>query len=440
MKITVIGSGYVGLVTAACLAEVGNHVVCLDLDAKKIENLKNGIIPIYEPGLEDLMRREILAERISFTTDVQVAIEHGVVQFITVGTPTNEENGSADLSHVWSVAESIGRYMNQYIVVVNKSTVPIGTADAVYEKIKSALMERDSDIDFNVVSNPEFLKEGAAIEDFRRPDRVVIGTDSDKAFEIMKELYDAFVLKTERVIRMSARSAELTKYAANGMLATRISYMNSLARLADKTGANIDSVRIGMGSDSRIGPSFLYAGCGYGGSCFPKDVKALIHTAREFGVTLPILDSVELVNDQQKLVLVEKIVDYFGNISEMKFAVWGLSFKPNTDDMREAPSGPIIRELVRAGAKVVCYDPVALDHASKIYQDEPSVSFKKNSLGTLTNVDALIITTEWKEFRALDWEAMTKLMKNPVIFDGRNMQHPEVPRKQGFTYFSIGRP
>jgi UDPglucose 6-dehydrogenase len=440
MKITVIGSGYVGLVSAACLAEVGNHVICLDLDAKKIEGLNQGIIPIHEPGLEELVKRNMFSGRIHFTTDIQMATEHGDIQFIAVGTPPSED-GSADLSYVLSAAENIARYMNRYTIVVNKSTVPVGTADKVYGVIESILLKHSQVIEFDVVSNPEFLKEGAAIEDFMRPDRVIVGTDSDKAYEIMAELYSAYAIKDEnKVIRMDRRSSEITKYASNAMLANRISFMNQLSNLADKTGADIGSIRKGMGSDRRIGKDFLYAGSGYGGSCFPKDVQALIKTGEEYGVELPILKAVEAVNEQQKLVLTKKVIAHFGDISGMKFAIWGLAFKPNTDDMREAPSGPIIQELIRLGATVICYDPVAQKEAEKIYIHEPSVSFVQNPLGTLTDVDALIIATEWKEFRLPLWDAMKKLMKNPVIFDGRNIYHPEVPRKKGFAYFSIGRP
>ena len=439
MQITVIGSGYVGLVTGACLAEMGHHVVCLDLDAEKIKNLKQGIVPIHEPGLEEMIKRNIFAKRIFFTINIQEAAEHGEVQFIAVGTPPSED-GSADLQYVLSAAENIACYINQYTVIVNKSTVPVGSADKVRQKIESVLAERGQVIEFDIVSNPEFLKEGAALEDFMRPDRVVIGVDSDRATEVMRELYGSFRFSSDKVIEMDVRTAELTKYAANGMLALRISYMNNLALLAQKVGANIDHVRIGIGADERIGKHFLYAGAGYGGSCFPKDVQALIRMGQEHGIDLPILNAVELVNERQKRVLAQKVITHFGDISGMKFAIWGLAFKPNTDDMREAPSEPVIRELISKGGEVICYDPVAYKEAMKIYKDTPAVSFIQDALGTLTDVDALIITTEWKEFRAPLWNAMMKLMKNPIIFDGRNMYDSKVPRKHGFTYYSIGRP
>lgn len=439
MKITMIGSGYVGLVSATCFAEMGHEIVCLDLDAKKIENLKAGIVPIHEPGLEEMIKRNIVAGRLSFTTNIQAAAEHGDVQFIAVGTPPSED-GSADLSYVLSAAKNIARYMSRYTVVVNKSTVPMGSAGKVELAIRSVLVERGQEVKFSVVSNPEFLKEGAAIEDFMRPDRIVIGTDSDQAFAIMQEIYGAFTFKSDRIIRMDNLSAELTKYAANSMLATRISFMNNLARLAEQAGANIDHVRKGMGSDSRIGPSFLYAGAGYGGSCFPKDVQALVRTGEEYGVSLPILKAVEQVNDGQKQVLAEKVITHFGDLTGMKFAVWGLAFKPNTDDMREAPSTPMIQRLILAGAEVVCYDPVAQKEAEKIYAGERAVSFSHDAIGALIGADALIIVTEWKEFRAPPWDTMKRDMKNPIIFDGRNVYQPEVPRKHGFEYFSIGRP
>ncbi len=440
MKITVIGSGYVGLVTAACFAEVGHNVLCLDLDAKKIEDLNQGIIPIHEPGLDDFIKRNMIAGRISFTTDIQLAAEYGDVQFIAVGTPPGED-GSADLSHVLSAAENIGRYMNRYTVVVDKSTVPVGTADKVRKTIESAFFtQRGEPASFDVVSNPEFLKEGAAIDDFMRPDRVVIGTDSSRALEVMTELYNSFGFGRDKVLSMDIRSAELTKYAANAMLATKISFINELTSLCEKTGADITAIRKGMGTDRRIGMDFLHAGPGYGGSCFPKDVKALIHTGHEYGVDLPILDSVEEVNERQKLVLAQKVITHFGDIVGMKFAIWGLAFKPNTDDMREAPSTSVIRELVKRGATAVCYDPVAYKEGMKIYKDEPAVSFARDAMRALADVDGLIIVTEWKEFRGMDLNEMRKRMKKPVIFDGRNIyKDVNTPRKHGFLYFSIGR-
>lgn len=439
MKISIIGSGYVGLVTATCLADTGMQVMCVDVDAKKIENLRSGIIPIYEPGLEEMVRRNMQAGRLVFTTDVELAAKHGSVHFICVGTPPSPD-GSADLSFVYAAAENIARYIDDYVVVVNKSTVPVGTADAVHLKIHQVLSERGVNIDFDVVSNPEFLKEGAAIEDFMRPDRVVIGTSSDRAFALMSEIYGAFAFKTGKILRMDAKSAEMTKYAANAMLATRISFMNSLSGLADATGANIDDIRKGMGLDSRIGPSFLYAGCGYGGSCFPKDVRALAETAKQFNIELPILDAVEAINNRQKSVISEKIVNFFAEITGKKFAIWGLAFKPKTDDMREAPSETIIRKLLSLGAIVVCYDPIAKNQAMEIYKDIENISFVDNALECLSGVDALVIPTEHKEFRSPDWVSMKERMNCPIIFDGRNMYDTGIPRKNGFQYFSIGRP
>ncbi|MEN2425430.1 UDP-glucose/GDP-mannose dehydrogenase family protein [Chromobacterium vaccinii] len=439
MKITIIGSGYVGLVTGTCLAETGYHVCCLDVDPRKIEILQSGGIPIFEPGLEDMVKRNVAAGRLHFTTDVAASVAFGEVQFIAVGTPPDED-GSADLQYVLAAARNIARHMTGYRVVVDKSTVPVGTADKVRAAIADELAQRGADLPFSVVSNPEFLKEGAAIEDFMRPDRVVIGVDDDRAAEIMRRLYKPFQRSHERVLLMDVRSAELTKYAANAMLATRISFMNELANLAETMGADIEQVRQGMGSDPRIGYHFLYPGVGYGGSCFPKDVKALVQTAKENGHTLRVLTAVEEANEVQKLRLVEKVVSRFGeDLSGRRLALWGLAFKPNTDDMREAPSRVIVEELTRRGAEIVAFDPVAAHEAQRVMSGVNGVAFADDMMQALQGADALLIVTEWKMFRAPDFEAIRRSLKQPLIFDGRNMYDPAWLREQGFDYHAIGR-
>jgi UDPglucose 6-dehydrogenase len=439
MKITIIGTGYVGLVTGTCLAEVGNDVLCLDLDERKINMLKEGGIPIYEPGLEDMVKRNAAAGRLSFTTNVEEAVAHGTIQFIAVGTPPDED-GSADLKYVVAAARNIGRHMNEYKVVVDKSTVPVGTADKVKAAIAEELAARGVGTSFSVVSNPEFLKEGAAIEDFMRPDRIVVGTDDNTAKDLMRSLYAPFQRNHERVIFMDVRSAELTKYAANAMLATRISFMNELANLAERLGADIELVRQGIGSDPRIGFHFLYPGVGYGGSCFPKDVQALQRTGQENGLNLRVLNAVEEANEAQKAVLVNKVLARFGdNLAGRTFGMWGLAFKPNTDDMREAPSLVVIRALLDRGAKVVAYDPVATHEAQRMTEGWDGLSFGKSSAEVLQGADALLIVTEWKEFRSPDFDAMRNSLKQPVIFDGRNLYQPDMLAKAGYEYYPIGR-
>jgi UDPglucose 6-dehydrogenase len=439
VKVTVIGTGYVGLVSGTCLAEVGNDVLCLDVDANKIAILNQGGIPIHEPGLEDMVRRNVAAGRLRFTTSVEEGAAHGTVQFIAVGTPPDED-GSADLKYVVAAARNIGKYMNDYRVVVDKSTVPVGTADKVRAAIQEELDKRGLKMDFSVVSNPEFLKEGAAIDDFMRPDRIVVGTNDDRSAQVMRNLYAPFQRNHERLIVMDIRSAELTKYAANAMLATRISFMNELANLAEKMGADIEHVRQGIGSDPRIGYHFLYPGCGYGGSCFPKDVQALQRTAREYGTELQILGSVESVNELQKTVLLDKITAQFGgDLSGKHFALWGLAFKPNTDDMREAPSRVVIHGLWERGATVTAYDPVAMDEARRIFGDDPRLQYAGTPMGALKDADALVIVTEWQVFRSPDFAAIKPALKQPVIFDGRNLYEPAMMRTAGFEYYPIGR-
>ena len=440
MKLTVIGSGYVGLVTGACLAETGNSVVCLDIDELKIARLRAGDVPIYEPGLRELIAARVASGKLSFTSDVAAATAHGTVQFIAVGTPPGED-GSADLNHVLTAARAIGRYMTEPKIVVDKSTVPVGTADLVREAIADELRRRGMNgLGFQVVSNPEFLKEGAAIKDFMRPDRVVIGCDDERARATMHDLYAPFVRSHDRILMMDVRSAELTKYAANAMLATRISFMNELAALAEAVGADIESVREGLGTDTRIGLSFLYAGCGYGGSCFPKDVQALLHTAEAKGVELGVVRAVEHANAAQKHVLASKIKARLGDdLSGRRFALWGLAFKPDTDDMREAPSLSVVRSLVAAGASVCAYDPVATGVARPLLHDVPRVEFAENAEGACEGADALVIVTEWKEFRSPDFDEIAKRMRQRLIFDGRNMYRPAAMRDAGFEYHSIGR-
>jgi UDPglucose 6-dehydrogenase len=440
VKITIIGSGYVGLVSGACFADLGNDVVCLDLDEKKVAMLRAGGIPIYEPGLEQMVAHNVAAGRLKFTTDVAESVAHGVVQFIAVGTPSDQD-GSADMRYVIAAARNIGRHMNEYRVIVDKSTVPVGTSERVRTAVLDELRRRKAEIEFSVVSNPEFLKEGAAVGDFMRPDRIVVGSSDERASQIMRQLYSPILRNHDRILIMDPRSAELTKYAANAMLATRISFMNELANLAEKLGANIESVRHGIGSDQRIGYSFLYAGVGYGGSCFPKDIQALQHTAGEYGMQLTIVDAVEKANRTQKQRLLEKVRVRFGEQLDGKhFAIWGLSFKPNTDDMREAPSRVVINGLISRGATVSVYDPVAMEEGKKIFAKESGLRFASSTTAALDGADALIIVTEWKEFRSPDFEDMKKRLKNPVVFDGRNLYDPATMREAGLEYFSVGRP
>jgi len=439
MKITVIGTGYVGLVTGTCLAEMGNQVLCLDLDTKKIACLNDGEVPIHEPGLLELICRNVAAGRLRFTSDVEHSVAFGTMQFIAVGTPPDED-GSADMQYVLAAARSIGKYMTGYKVVVNKSTVPVGTGDRVSDVLNEQLKARGSDATFSVVSNPEFLKEGAAVADFMRPDRIVIGASDERAIMLMRELYAPFIRNHDRVIVMDVRSAELTKYAANAMLATRISFMNEMANLSDILGADIEQVRIGIGSDPRIGFHFLYPGCGYGGSCFPKDVQALLRSGAENGAGLKVLQAVEDANEAQKSVLLNKIRARFGeDLSGMRFALWGLAFKPNTDDMRAASSRVVIEGLWKMGATVVAYDPVAMTESRRIFGDDPRLSYATSPFGALEEADALVIVTEWKEFRAPEFDDIKKALKSPVIFDGRNLYQPKLVTTHGLEYHAIGR-
>ena len=452
MKVTIIGSGYVGLVTGACLAEQGNNVFCLDLDPQKIEILNSGGVPIYEPGLKEMIERNIAAGRLQFSTDIAASVAHGDIQFIAVGTPPDED-GSADLQYVVAAARNIGLHATTPKVIVDKSTVPVGTADKVSAAIKEELEKRGQSADLcSVVSNPEFLKEGAAVEDFMRPDRIVIGTENTpaglRAKEQMRKLYTPFNRHHERTYYMDVKSAELTKYAANAMLATRISFMNELANLADLVGADIEAVRQGIGSDSRIGYGFLYSGTGYGGSCFPKDVSALSKTAKEHGRDLKILDAVEAVNELQKYILIEKIEKRFGeDLKGMKFALWGLAFKPNTNDMREAPSRVVIAELVKRGASVVAHDPIAMPEAKHCLESDfkgnpeglKKVSMVDNPMAALNACDALVIVTEWKAFRSPDFDQVIQKLTHPIIFDGRNLYEPASMKELGIEYYGIGR-
>lgn len=439
MKITVVGTGYVGLVSGTCLAEVGNDVLCLDVDPEKIRILEEGGIPIYEPGLLEMVRRNVAAGRLHFTTDIKQAAAHGTIQFIAVGTPPDED-GSADLQYVVAAARNIGKHMADYKVVVDKSTVPVGTADKVKAAIADELKKRGVEIPYSVVSNPEFLKEGAAVEDFMRPDRVVVGAEDEQAISLMRGLYVPFQRNHERIIIMDVRSAELTKYAANAMLATRISFMNELANLAESLGADIESVRQGIGSDPRIGYHFLYPGCGYGGSCFPKDVKALIQIGKNNGHDLKVLNAVEAANDVQKHVVSAKIKQHFGNdLTGKHFALWGLAFKPNTDDMREAPSRELIHDLLAAGATVTAYDPVAMHETQRIFKDETRLTLADNPMAALNGADALAVVTEWKEFRSPDFASIKQKLKSPIIFDGRNLYDPKNVKEAGFKYYAIGR-
>jgi UDPglucose 6-dehydrogenase len=438
MRITIFGSGYVGLVTGACLADAGNHVVCVDVDRRKVELLSAGEVPIHEPGLDVIVRRNFAAGRLRFTTTAEEGVEHGQFQLIAVGTPPDED-GSADLRSVLAVARTIGRHMSEYKVVITKSTVPVGTADKVREAVSAALAERGSALEFDTVSNPEFLKEGAAVEDFMKPDRVIVGTSSARATEWLRALYEPFTRNRDRMIVMDVRSAELTKYAANAMLATKISFMNELANLAERCGADIEAVRIGIGADPRIGHAFIYPGVGYGGSCFPKDVKALRHSAAEVGYAESILAAVESVNERQKTVLFEKIKRHFGSLRGRTIALWGLAFKPNTDDMREAPSRVLMEALWREGASVRAYDPVAMPECSRIYGSRADLILCKSSVETLTGADGLAIVTEWREFRSPDFDHIKSTLKTPVIFDGRNLYDPAHLARDGFSYYAIGR-
>lgn len=438
MKISIFGTGYVGLVAGACLADVGHDVICVDVDPKRVDNLKAGIIPIYEPGLEALVKNNAGLGRLNFSLDAEHAVQHAQVIFIAVGTPPDED-GSADLKYVLKVAETIGQYMNDYKVVINKSTVPVGTADKVKARVASVLADRAEKIEFDVCSNPEFLKEGAAIEDFTRGARIVVGTDSERVQSLMRECYAPYNRNHDKIIFMDVRSAELTKYAANAMLATKISFMNEISNLAEKLGADVEHVRIGIGSDPRIGYHFIYAGAGYGGSCFPKDVQALARTAEQVGYTPQLLHAVEGVNAFQKESLFTKLVSALGSVSGKTIAVWGLAFKPETDDMREAPSRVLIDAVLAAGGKVVAYDPKAMDEAKRIYAGSQGISFVESRNATVDGADALVICTEWKEFRTVDFEWLATQLKSPVVVDGRNLFNPEYLKRVGLEYWAYGR-
>lgn len=440
MNITIFGSGYVGLVTGACLADVGNNVLCVDIDQEKTDKLKKGIIPIYEPGLESLIKRSMDNGLIDFTTDIPMAVNHAELQFIAVGTPPDED-GSADLQYVLAVANSIAKNMQQPKIVIDKSTVPVGTGEQVRKEVERVLEVRDEQIDFHIVSNPEFLKEGAAISDFMKPDRIIIGTDSDYALDVMRELYAPFSRNHDKLISMDIRSAELTKYAANAMLATKISFMNELANIAENVGADIEQVRMGIGSDPRIGYHFIYPGCGYGGSCFPKDVKALEKSAKDSGVNAVVLSAVEARNESQKKVLFNKINNYFqGKLKGKTIALWGLAFKPNTDDMRDAPSRVLMEALWDAGATVKAHDPEAMEECQRIYGDRSDLVYCDNHYDALDGSDVLAICTEWKTYRSPDFDFIRANLNNPVIFDGRNLYDPKVTNSHGLEVFSIGRP
>ena len=437
MKITVVGTGYVGLVSGTCIAETGINVVCVDVDREKIEKLKKGIIPIYEPGLEDMVKTNVEKHMLDFSTNLEKSIVDSDAVFIAVGTPPGED-GSADLKYVLEAAEGVGKTMQDYLVVVTKSTVPIKTAEKVRKKVKEALEQRGADIPFDVASNPEFLKEGAAINDFLKPDRIIIGTDSERAEKVLRRIYKPFVLNGHPIIAMDIPSAEMTKYAANAMLATKISFMNNIANLCEAVGADVNMVRKGIGSDSRIGPKFIYPGAGYGGSCFPKDVKALIRTGDEYHTPLDIMKAVEAVNERQKTVIPRKVQAHFGDrIREVKLALWGLSFKPQTDDMREAPSLVIIAELLRQGVTIKAYDPVAMEEARKHTGD--TIEYCQDKYEALVDSDGLIVVTEWPEFRVLNYKVLAKLMREKVIFDGRNIYEPAELLEYGYSYYSIGR-
>jgi len=439
VNITIFGSGYVGLVTGACFAETGNHVVCVDVDAAKVERLRAGDVPIYEPGLEAIVARNVKAGRLEFTTDAAAGVEHGLFQMVAVGTPPDQD-GSADLQHVLDVASTIGAHMREYRIVVMKSTVPVGTGDRVRERIRHTLAERGLDIELDVVSNPEFLKEGAAVGDFMKPDRIVVGTNDPRTAALLRTLYEPFNRNRDRLLVMDVRSAELTKYAANAMLATKISFMNELANLAERVGADIEDVRIGIGSDPRIGYEFIYPGCGYGGSCFPKDVRALVASAGGVGYESSLLSAVEKVNERQKSVLFEKIKRFYGGELKGKvIGVWGLAFKPNTNDMREASSRTLMEALWKAGAKVQAYDPVAREEAARIYGERADLKLCQRAGEALEGADALAIVTEWREFRSPDLAQIKDSLRDPVVFDGRNLYDPDLVRQHGLRYFAIGR-
>jgi UDPglucose 6-dehydrogenase len=439
MRLTIFGSGYVGLVTGACLAEAGNNVLCVDVDERKVAMLQAGQSPIFEPGLEDMLRRNLAAKRISFTSDPAEGVQHGLFQFIAVGTPPDED-GSADLKYVLAVAEAIGSGLAEYRIVVTKSTVPVGTGDKVKASIEAKLRRRGVQVEFDVVSNPEFLKEGAAIADFMKPERIVVGTDNPRTAELLKALYDPFTRNRERMIIMDVRSAELTKYAANAMLATKISFMNELANLAERLGADIERVRQGIGSDPRIGYDFIYPGCGYGGSCFPKDVQALARSAAQHSFSAELLQAVEAVNVRQKCVVFDKLRQYFGGALEGRtVALWGLAFKPNTDDMREAPSRSLMEALWQAGARVRAYDPIAGREAQRIYGNRRDLEIVENSSDALQGADALAIVTEWQEFRSPDFELIKSRLSHPAIFDGRNLYDPSLVKRFGLRYYAVGR-
>jgi len=439
MRVTIFGSGYVGLVTGACLSDAGNDVLCVDVDAGKIERLKQGEVPIHEPGLEALIRKNAEAGRLKFTTDAAEGVRHGLFQLIAVGTPPDED-GSADLKYVLAVARTIGEHLTEYRVVIDKSTVPVGTADKVKAEIAKALKKRGAQVEFDIVSNPEFLKEGAAIADFMKPDRVIVGTDNPRVSELMRALYEPFTRNHDRLIVMDLRSAELTKYAANAMLATKISFMNELANIAERVGADIEKVRVGIGSDPRIGYSFIYPGTGYGGSCFPKDVQALIRSSNTVGHRPALLEAVEEVNERQKAFLVGKIDRYFkGALKGRTFALWGLAFKPNTDDMREAPSRTIMEKLWAAGARVRAYDPVAGEEARRVFGGRPDLAICASAYEAIEGADALVIATEWQEFRSPDFDRLKAGLKEPAIFDGRNLYDPQLLARFGFSYYAVGR-
>ena len=439
MNVTIFGSGYVGLVTGACLAEVGNDVICIDIDQNKIDLLNNGGIPIYEPGLDKMVERNVKAGRLSFTSNIEEGIKHGLFQFIAVGTPPDED-GSADLQYVRAVAKSIGEYMDEYRVIIDKSTVPVGTADKVRESVSEALKERNLNLEFDIVSNPEFLKEGDAIDDFMKPDRIVIGTDNPRTTELLRALYAPFNRNHDRLVVMDVRSAELTKYAANAMLATKITFMNELANLAERLGADIENVRLGIGSDPRIGYHFIYPGCGYGGSCFPKDVSALEKTANEVGYDAQLLQAVEVVNNKQKTKLFNRINEYFnGDLKGKTFALWGLAFKPNTDDMRDAPSRVLMESLWNAGAKIQAYDPEAMEEAKRIYGERDDLVLCDEPNTVFQNADAMVVVTEWKVFRSPNFSIIKEQLKYPVIFDGRNLYDPTQLKELEIDYYGIGR-
>ena len=440
MRITIFGSGYVGLVTGACFAETGNHVLCVDVDAARVARLREGHVPIFEPGLEAIVVRNLRAGRLEFTTDAAAGVEHGLFQMIAVGTPPDED-GSADLQHVVDVAASIGAHMREYRIVVMKSTVPVGTGDRVRERIRQALADRELDIELDVVSNPEFLKEGAAVTDFMKPERIVVGTDNPRTAELLRLLYDPFTRSREKLIVMDVRSAELTKYAANAMLATKISFMNELANVAERCGADIEHVRRGIGSDPRIGYHFIYAGAGYGGSCFPKDVRALTRSSEALGYEPELLRAVERVNERQKRRLFERVEHYFkGRLAGRTLALWGLAFKPNTDDLRLAPSRTFMEDVWRAGARVRAYDPVAADEARRIYGERADLVLCTSAMEAVRDADALVLVTEWTEFRSPDFEQIKRLLRQPVIFDGRNVYDPGYLARLGIHYYAIGRP